>query len=582
MQYALLTKYYDKISQTSKRLEKIKHISELLQETDRYDLEMVIFLLQGRVFPKGDEQKIGMASRLVIKALSTSSGVSTEDIEKEWKNTGDIGKSTQHLIQKKKQATLFSEPLSVSKVFENLVKLAKLEGAGTVNNKVQLLCELLTSATPREARYIVRTVIGDLRVGASEGTLRDAIVRAYFTKTYENREVDEESKKEYTKKVQKVQHAFDLSNDFGKVVKKLEESGEKGLESISLELFNPLNPMLFPKAKDIEDGFSIVGKPAIIEYKYDGFRVQIHKDGEKVELFTRRLENVTDQFPDIIDVIRKNVKANRCILDSEVLGVDRSTGTYMPFQNISQRIRRKHGIDDMAKKVPVINIIFDILYLNDDSLLQTQFEKRREILEDNIDIKEGKIEFSKMLKTDNTEKANSFYEKSLLLGNEGIMMKSLDKGYKPGARIGYGVKVKPVLEPLDLAIIGAEWGHGKRAGWLTSFTVACKSNSGEMLKMGKVGTGVKELDQKEAENKTFKQFTDMLKPLVTKETNSSVEVKPEIIVEIDYEEIQKSINYDSGYALRFPRIKRIRDDLSEPSCIEDVRRVYQEQRGREQ
>jgi DNA ligase-1 len=339
--------------------------------------------------------------------------------------------------------------------------------------------------------------------------------------------------------------------------------------------------MLFPKAIDIEDGFSVVGKPAIIEYKYDGFRVQVHKKGDNVELFTRRLEKVTNQFPDVVENIKKYVKAKSCILDSEVLGIETKTGKMLPFQNISQRIRRKYDIEDIVKKIPVVHVIFDILNLDEESLLSTDFGKRREILEKTINVQKNKIQLSEMLKTDDVAKANEFYQTSLLLGHEGIMMKSLDKGYKPGSRIGYAVKVKPVLEPLDLIITGAEWGHGKRTGWLTSFIVACKSNDGKLIEMGKVGTGIKELDSDDATSVTFKQFTELLQPEIISEQGHLVKVNPKVIVEIDYEEIQASTNYKSGYALRFPRIKRIREDLKEPASIKDVERIYKEQRGRD-
>jgi DNA ligase-1 len=578
MKYSTLTEYYAKIEGSSKRLDKIDFIAELLKKTEKKELSYVVFLLQGRVFPQWDEQKIGVASRLVVKSINISTGLSQDAIEKEWKKTGDLGITTENVVGKKQQSTLFSNDLSVQKVFDNLVKLATLEGQGTVNNKIQLISELLTSAQPDEAKYIVRTILNDLRVGASQGTLRDGIIKAYFTELYEER--DGERKEEYKETAALVQHAYDLTNDFSEVVETLETKGKEGLEELSLQVFRPVNPMLFPKALDIEDGFSVVGKPAVLEYKYDGFRVQVHKNNDRVELFTRRLENVSNQFPDIIDIVKKYVKEQQCILDCEVLGVEQETHKRLPFQHISQRIRRKYDIQEMAEKIPVVLTIFDMLMKGNESLLTTPFKKRRELLEKSINVQEDKIELSESFETDSVEKGNAFYEKSLLMGNEGIMMKSLEAGYKPGARIGYAVKVKPVLEPLDLAIVKAEWGHGKRAGWLTSFTIACKNEQGQFIEMGKVGTGVKELENDESV--TFKQFTELLKPLVTKENNTTVEVKPEVIVEVDYEEIQKSTNYASGYALRFPRIKRIRTDLKEPSHSTDIERIYKEQRGRDQ
>ncbi|MFP4111462.1 MAG: ATP-dependent DNA ligase [Candidatus Woesearchaeota archaeon] len=582
MDYSELADHYEKIENTSKRLEKTALIADILKKTSKDDKKRIVLLLQGRVFPEWDERKIGIASRLVIKALNKSTGSSSQEIEKEWKDTGDLGETAENLVSKKKQSTLFSSKLTVKKVFENIKNLALMEGKGSIDQKMHLISELLTSAKPKEAKYIVRTLLEELRVGASKGTLRDSIIKAFFEDVYENRDSDDTKKEEFKKITASVQRAYDLTNDFSEVVDIVEESGISGLDSVSLKVNKPVNPMLFPKAVDIEDGFRIVGKPAIIEYKYDGFRVQIHKDEDNVELYTRRLENVTNQFPDVVESIKKQVKAKKCILDSEVLGINYETGDKLPFQNISQRIRRKYNIEDMVKRIPVVIVIFDIMRLEEESLLENDFSKRRDILEKTINVKKNEIELSEKITTEDLDEANKFYQKSLLLGNEGIMMKSLSKGYKPGARIGYAVKVKPVLEPLDLVITKAEWGRGKRTGWVTSFTVSCRDEDNNLMEMGKVGTGVKELENPDSKEEflTFKRFTDILTPLIIKEDGPTITVKPEIVVEVDYEEIQKSTNYGSGYALRFPRIKRIREDLKEPCSIRDVERIYREQRGR--
>ena len=578
MLYSDLCEYYEKIDSTPKRLTKIKYISELINETNDENIEKVIFLLQGIVFPAWDERKLGVASKIVIKSLKTSTGISTDQIEKEWQKTGDLGITAENIVKNKQQQSLFVSELTIEKIFENLRKLAEMEGLGSVGKKDQIISELLTSAKPIEARYIVRTVMGDLRVGSAQGTLRDAIIRTYFTEIYEKRENEEKEK--FKEISELVQNAYDLVNDFSVIISKIKEKGINGLKEVNLELFKPVNPMLFPKAVNIEKGFEMIGKPAIIEYKYDGFRVQIHKKNDEIKLFTRRLEDVTKQFPDIIATIQENVDAVECILDAEVLGIEKKTGKILSFQNISQRIRRKYDIHQIMKEIPVIIVIFDSIKYEGKSLLNTPFKERRNIINNIIKEKNNEILKSTMIESSSIEESNAFYEKSLLLGNEGIMMKSLTPGYKPGARIGYAVKVKPVLEPVDLIITKAEWGHGKRKGWFTSFSVSCKDESGNLMDLGKVGTGIKELENEEG-NATFETFTNMLKPLITKELNSYVEVKPEVIVEIDYEEIQKSNNYNSGYALRFPRIKRIRNDIKEPSHIEDIKDIYEKQRGRD-
>ncbi|MFW5852786.1 MAG: ATP-dependent DNA ligase [Nanoarchaeota archaeon] len=577
MEYSKLVECYEKIDSTTKRLEKTEILANLIAECNKDEIDEIILLLQGKIFPEWDERKIGVAARTIIKAMSLSWGISIDKIEKEWKKTGDLGISAENLAKEKKQSTLFSSKLDVKKVFHNLSRLAEHEGQGTNNQKVQTISELLTSASPNESRYIVRTILGELRVGASQGTIRDSIISAYFSEIYNKR--DNEMKEEYRRISEKVQNAYNLTNDFSEIIKKIDAKGEEGFDEIDMTMFKPVNPMLFPKAKNIEDGFKVVGKPAIIEYKYDGFRVQIHKEKDKVQLFTRRLENVTKQFPDVVSVVQERVDAERCILDSEILGIDSKTKRMLPFQNISQRIRRKHEIESAIKDIPVVVVVFDILKNEDNNMLEKEFESRRKTIERVVKEKKGVIELSKSINSEDIEESNEFYQESLLLGHEGIMMKSLSREYRPGARIGYAVKVKPVLEPLDLAIIGAEWGKGKRVGWLTSYTLACTDDNNNFLEMGKVGTGVKELET-DGDAVTFGKLTEMLKPLIVDESNSSVSVKPEVIVEVDYEEIQKSENYRAGFALRFPRIKRIRTDLKEASNLEDVKKIYNEQRGR--
>jgi DNA ligase-1 len=586
MDYSKLIYYYEKIESTSKRLEKTKYISELLENTKKEDIQKIIFLLQGRVFPRWDDQKIGIASKLVLKALSKSTGLPISKIEDTWKKTGDLGITSEKLVSTKKQATLFSQKLSVDKVFSNLKKLASIEGMGSIDQKIGYISELLTSAEPKEAKYIIRTLLEELRVGASIGTLRDGICFAYFSEIYNDRDNGESEKEKYNSIISKIQNAYDITNDYSKIVDIIIEEGEKGLDKIKVKIGVPINPMLFIKAKNIENGFEIVGKPCAIEHKIDGFRVQIHKSGQDIKLFTRRLENVTPQFPDIVKIISENVNSKECILDSEVVGFDEATKKWLPFQNISQRIKRKYDIEEISKSVPVMCIVFDIIENEGHNLLNSRFEDRRKELEKAIKQKQGKIELITQLVTDNLDDAKNFYEKSLELGNEGIMMKNLDAIYKAGARVGLGVKVKPVLESLDLVITGAEWGQGKRNGWLSSFIVSCQDDFGEYVEIGKVGTGIKELDDSEQNESSnivsFEKLTNLLKPLIISENNRIVNLKPEIVVEIEFEEIQKSINYDSGFALRFPRLKVIRTDRDPKDCsdIETIQRIYDEQRGR--
>lgn len=582
MEYKKLVDLYDKLENTTKRLEKTYHISEFLKSIKEYkvDLNKCILLIKGNIYPAWDETKIGVATKLVMKAINVTSGISVKEIEKEWKKIGDLGEVAKKLVSNKKQATLFSKSLSTDKVFSNLRKISESEGEGSVDRKVKLISELLSGASPDEAKYIVRTVLEDLRIGVGDGSIRDALVWAYdgWGKYYdiENKEFNIDSEREkYNKVVETVQKAVDITNDFGIIGELLKEEGLKGLDKVKFALGKPLKVMLYPKAKDIEDAFKTVGKPAAFEYKYDGFRIQVHKANGKVTLFTRRLENVTKQFPEIIKLVQKNITGDNFVLDSEAVGYDYKSGKYLPFQNISQRIRRKYDIESMAKKYPVELVIFDILSYEGKSKLNDHFLERRKLLDTIVKEEKKKIVLAQQIITEDKEKAEKFYQESLKSGNEGVMVKNLEGIYKPGSRVGYGVKVKPVMESLDLAIVKAEWGTGKRAGWLTSFTLACVDDE-KYLEIGKVGTGFKEKE----EGVKFAEMTKILKKLIINEKGKEVELKPEIIIEINYEEIQKSQTYSSGFALRFPRIIRIRDDRKDPDTLERVEDLYYNQRSR--
>lgn len=598
MQYKSLVELYEKLEGTTKRLEKTHYLSEFLKKVKKEELDDVVQLAQGRIFPAWDERKIGVAARIVLKAIAAASGISADKVEKEWKKTGDLGLCASNLIKNKKQHTLFSKSLTAEKVLANLRKLTELEGEGTVDKKVQLISELLTSAGELEAKYIVRTVLEELRIGLGEGTLRDAIVWCYFGDKfklrYDNKEVlesvgaeDREKLNEYTAKVQ---HMIDIMNDYAEVASLIAEKGEHAFKATGITIGKPLKVMLAQKADDIKDAFEKVGKPAEFEYKYDGFRMQIHKSGKTIKLFTRRLEEVTGQFPDVVSAVKEHVEADNFILDSEVLGIDLKSKRFLPFQNISQRIRRKYEIEEMTRKIPVAIELFDAIVINDQNLLDLPLKERKRLLKEIIKPKKDKIELAKSLVTDNQKEAEAFYKESLDKGNEGIMAKNMESVYKPGSRVGFMLKIKPTMENLDLVITGAQWGEGKRSKWLSSFTLSCRgSKKGEYLEVGKVGTGIKELEVEErvaragksaeaqekaaeSEDVSFEELTKMLKPLIIEEKGMEVKIKPRIVVEIAYNEIQESTNYNSGYALRFPRLVRLRPDRSAEDAA-DVKMV---------
>lgn len=558
MKYSKLTELYEKVSSTTKTLEKTDIISEFLKKVDEGEIKDIVLLLRGRAFPEWNKQDIGIGSKLAIKAISSAYGVSKEKVIDKWKDIGDLGEVAEKLGENRRQSTLIKEELTTKKVLKNLRKIAKLEGSGTIDKKMSYLKELLSE--PSSSKYIIRTCLEELRIGVGEGIIRDALSKAF--------DIDKKT----------IRMAYDLTTDFGLVAEKAAK-GESELKKVDIELGRPIKVMLAQIVKDPAEGFERCGKPAQIESKFDGFRMQIHKDGDNVNIFTRRLENVTRQFPLIKKAVNKAVKADKVIIEGEAVGYDKETGRSLPFQRISERIKRKYNIHKVAKEIPVKVNLFDMTYLDGKNLISSPLKKRRKLLEDNVKEVKNKIEISDKLITEKEDEVKEFYKKALDAGHEGVMIKNLEAPYQPGSRVGYMVKLKPTMESLDLAIVGAEWGTGKRAKWLSSFILACRDPKTEKyLPIGKMGTGVKE--KKEA-GMSFKELTKKLKPLITKKEGREVKVKPKLVVEVEYEEIQKSPTYESGYALRFPRLSKLREDqpVEETDTIERIKKLYKEQRS---
>lgn len=552
MKYLELVKIYNELSKTASRLEKTEIIADFLPKLK--EQEEWIYLLRGRVYPEYDVREFGISTQLVIKAIARITGLKSEVVVQRFNKTGDLGDVAAELLNRKKQKALFSKELDVEHVLLNLRKLCEIEGHGTVDRKIDIISELLQNASAEEARYLIRTLLSDLRIGVADATILDAIVSAFF----------KDDKEEMTGKVK---GAYDLVTDFALVLE-MAFKGKKSFEHVELVPGRPLNVMLAVKAENFEEAFEACGRPAAVEHKYDGFRVVISCDGKEIKLFTRRLEDVTRQFPDIIKFVREHVKAKSFILDSEAVGFDAKKKKYLPFEAVSQRIKRKYHIEKLVKELPVEVNVFDVLYLNGKNTVQLPFKERRKIIEKLIKEEKWKIKLATQIITDDVEKAEKFYKEALKIGEEGVMIKNIEASYKPGRFVGYMIKMKPDVADLDLVIVEAEYGKGKRAGGLTSFTVACRDGD-KFAEVGKVSSGLKE---KSSEGTTYTELNDILKPLVIKEEGNSVRVKPKVVVSVTYQNIQKSPTYSSGYALRFPRITHYRPERGarDIAAIEDI------------
>jgi len=649
MLYSKMAELYSRLEQTPARLKKTRLISDFLEETEADELAKAVPLLEGRVFPVWDHRELGIANQLMAKAIASTAGYSESDIESRFRKSGDFGLIIEELLEKKRQRTLFKTSLTIGKVFENLQKIAGVSGKGAIERKMGLVSELLSSAKPVEAKYIARTVIGDLRVGVAEGVVRDAIATAFFSdivwaenrvvelvketkgkgcvfekgfleKLREKGKITEKEIKNFREKnkvsekspedIEKmelwkvktgvdfivlsddrlgnrlkdavsnaVEWAWFMEPDYGRVAATAKEGGLAALKKVSLEVGKPFVVLLGEKAPSLEEAIGSFERVAI-EFKYDGARVQAHKKGKNVWLYTRRLEDITKQFPELVEMVRKHVKAGECIIEGEILGVDKNNRP-VPFQLLSQRVHRKYDIEETAKEIPVQVNWFDVVYVNGRMLFDKRFEERRKELEKVIETVKNKFQLAEELVTKDLKKAEEFYRDALRANQEGVMVKNLDAYYQPGRRVAGGwLKVKPIMETLDLVIIGATWGTGKRTGWLGSLVLGCREpGTGKFLECGMIGTGIKE---KEGSGVNFEELTRLLKPDITREEGTQVWIRPKVVVEVAYEEIQKSPNYNSGYALRFPRVVGIREDkgCEEADGVERVAGLFKTQKGK--
>ncbi len=553
MLYRELCSVYEKLEKISSKIGKTEILASLFKKAELEELRYVVLLSTGTIFLPFENRELGIAHRLAIRAISKASGFDTKEIENLYVKFGDLGKVAEHCIKNRKQKIFFKKQLTVKEVYEKLREIGMYEGEGSQDKKIITLASLLNFSEPIEAKYIIRTVLEELRIGVAEGIIRDAISLAFV------------------KDVEAVDFAWNILSDFGEVARIAKEKGKEGLYEVKPVLGRPIQVMLGVKAESIEEVVKRHGK-VFVEIKYDGLRMQIHKKGNDVWLFTRRLEDVTKQFPDVVEIVRKNVKAEECIIEGEAWPIDLQTNLPMPFQKLSQRIHRKYDIEKMVKEIPVQLNLFDIVYLNGQSLFRKPLKERREILKSIIVEEEGKIKLADSIFTNDVKEIEKFYNWALSLKQEGIFLKNPESFYVFGRHVGGWYKIKPTMESLDVVIVGAEYGEGARSKWLSSYLFAVRDeDTGEFLTCGMGGTGLTE--------EQFEQMTELLTPLIIKQEGKFVHIKPKIVVEVSYQEIQKSPVYTSGYALRFPRIERIRFDKGpeEADTLKRLEELYKSQ-----
>ncbi|ADL57775.1 ATP-dependent DNA ligase [Methanothermobacter marburgensis] len=545
MLYIELAEVYRKLESTTKRLEKTDILAELFSSVERDLLPVVTLLMLGRVFPIWSEEELGVGIKLLMRAISTVVGVSVDEIEDAMREEGDIGLASEKLFSKKTQTTFFSQPLTVEFVYDKLRSLAFVTGERAQSRKIGILVEVLSQAKPLEARYITRTVLEELRVGVAEGIIRDAISRASGADPA------------------LVERAHMLTNDLGMVAAVAMEEGNPGLEKLNLEPGRPVKPMLAQLAESIESAIEDLGR-AFCETKYDGIRVQIHRKGDEISIFTRRLENITAAVPDILEGVERALPDEDYIVEGEIIVT--IEGRPASFQYILQRVRRKYDIERLRRKVPLSLFLFDVLYY-ERPLIDEPLRERRRVLESIISEIPGEIEASRMVDVgpDNVDEALWLFRESIREGHEGIMIKDTESPYIPGIRGKKMLKFKAEPETLDLIVVGGTYGRGKRAHLIGSYLLAARDDdTGELVTVAHVATGL--------DDETLQELSERMENLAIERKGRKLSVRPEIILEVAYSEIVRSPEYESGYSLRFPVVKRIRDDLS-PEDIDTVSRI---------
>jgi DNA ligase-1 len=535
------TRACEQLEGTSGRLEMIDIISRILPSLSPEELPVFVRFVMGRIFPDWSSRKLGIGPSLMYEAIAYVAGIKKEQVIEKINATGDTGRAVEELLSIKSQTTFFHEDLDLVRVYTELIAIAEMEGKKSQREKLLAVRRLLGNAHPLEGRYLTRIMLEELRIGVGEGSVRDAIAKAFG--------VDSPL----------VEHAMQALNDAGEVAR-LAKLGPEALRTIRITLFHPVRMMLAQQGT-IQDMIQEHGQIAA-EYKYDGSRFQFHKKGNWARLYSRRLEDVTAALPDVIEKLISST-AHDVILDGEVIAI--KDNKPMPFQSVLRRFRRRHDIAEAQDAIELVPHVFDILYLDGETLIDLPLEQRRKHLESAVT-----LYLAPQVVSSDPQKIEQVYKAALDAGHEGIMIKVSDSPYSPGQRGKNWIKIKPEADTLDLAVIGAEWGEGKRAHVFGSFLVACQ-DQGKLVPLSRVATGFSD--------EQLTEVYELMKDRVVKKTGKEVMFEPDLVFEVGYAELQVSPTYEGGFALRFPRFIRIRDDkaVADVETLDSIRERYDRQ-----
>jgi len=580
LNYSSIVEIYEEISSTTKRLEITDYLRKLFKNTPPEIIDKVVYLTQGKLYPDYYGIELGIAEKLAIRAIALASGATEKAVAEELKKVGDIGEVASIFIGKKSQVTLFREPLTVKRVYETLDKIAKATGEGSQDLKIRLLSSLLSDASPAEAKYIVRTVTGKLRLGVADMTILDGLAEAFC------------GSKDFRPELER---AYNLTSDLGMVAKAVAEKGLEGVKNFKISVGKPIRPMLAERLSSVEEILLKVGGKCAAEYKYDGERLQVHKIRDKVLLFSRRLENITHHYPDACELVKNHVKASEAIVECECVAINLDTGEMMPFQELMHR-RRKYDIEEAMKLYPVSLFMFDLLYVDGEDYTVKPYLERRGRLEKIIE-ETDRIKLAKAIVTSDIKELEKFFEEAVEAGCEGLMIKSVspESIYKAGARGWLWIKYKRdyqalLTDTVDLVAVGAFHGRGRRAGTYGALLMAVYDKKNDVFKtVCKLGSGFTDEDL----GKLPTMFKDLIiphkHPRVESEVEADVWFVPKVVLEVIGAEITLSpihtackniVREGSGLAIRFPRFTgKYRDDKApeDATTEEEILEMYQRQ-----
>ncbi len=582
VEFAYLVRYLEELESTASRNRMVSLLAELLRESTAEEIDTVCYLVLGEIAPGYSDLFMGMGERLAQAAIALASGLDEEAVAR-MKTVGDWGDVAYRIGGEGASPDLpsFPFPLSVRDVHHGFLQIAHAKGPGTRDTKVRTLAAMLAGSSPRERRYLVRLATGEMRLGVGDMTVLDALAEAFLGSRQERPALE---------------HAYNITSDIGLVARTLKEKGVSGVEELGISLFRPIQPMLAQRIGRLSDIPAKVHSEYVsVEEKYDGERIQAHKRGDEIRLFSRRLNDVTAQFPDVVEYVRTHVRAASAILDGEVVAYDIEKGVYYPFQQLMQR-RRKYRVEEYAGRYPVRYMLFDLLYRDGESHLADPFPIRRKLLEQTVSNSEY-IAVTRRIVAKELDRIEEFFLDCLERGLEGVLIKSCaaDSRYQAGSRAWQWIKWKrsygtELTDTLDLAVVGAYAGRGRRAGTYGSLLCAAYHRREDIFQtVCKLGTGFSDAELQALPQRLVDAATATrpARLMVQRQAEPDQYFIPNHVLEVLGSEITRSpihtCNWNEreqrGLSLRFPRFVRWREDRAaeEATTVEEIVRMWRQQ-----